>query len=319
MEKQNRSDPPRGSDPAIRVDGLTKRYGPTMAVDDLSFSVAYGRVVGFLGPNGAGKTTTLRALLGLIRPTVGTATVAGCPYPALAEPTRTVGALLDAKAAHPGRSGRDQLRVLAQAAGIPGGRVDVLLEQVGLADVAGQRVSGYSLGMRQRLGLAAALLGDPEVLILDEPANGLDPEGIRWFRDLVRSFAAEGRAVLVSSHVLAEVAQSADDVVVVRHGRSVLQAPLAELLARHGGGVRVTGPDAVVLGDRLRPQGAEVSPDGTDAVVIRGCGQDEVLHRVARDQLAVSAVSPLAASLEDIYLGLTDDRELTSELMGRTR
>ena len=191
--------------------GLRKKFGHVVAVQDVSFTVAYGRITGFLGPNGAGKTTTLRMLLGLIRPDAGTAAIAGRPYPDLASPARTVGALLDA-AAHPGRSGRDHLRVLAAAAGIPRERASQLLATVGLQHAARQRAGGYSLGMRQRLGLAAALLGDPAVLVLDEPANGLDPQGIRWLRDLLRSLAAEGRAVLVSSHILAEVAQTADDV-----------------------------------------------------------------------------------------------------------
>ena len=220
--------------PAIEVAGLSKRFGPAFAVQDLSFTVSYGRITGFLGPNGAGKTTTLRALLGLIRPDAGTARIAGRRYTELADPVRTVGALLDAGAVHPGRSGRDHLRVLATAAGVPGHGADEILATVGLAHAARQRAGGYSLGMRQRLGLAAALLGDPRVLVLDEPANGLDPQGIRWLRDLLRSLAAEGRSVLVSSHVLAEVAQTVDDVVVISGGRSVAQAPLGQLLAGHG-------------------------------------------------------------------------------------
>jgi ABC-2 type transport system ATP-binding protein len=222
------------SAPAIKVAGLRKRFGQLTAVEDVSFTAAYGRITGFLGPNGAGKTTTLRMLLGLIRPDGGTATIAGSPYSGLASPARTVGALLE-PAAHPGRSGQDQLRVLAAAAGLPGGRAGQLLDRVGLAGAARQRAGGYSLGMRQRLGLAAALLGDPEVLVLDEPANGLDPQGIRWLRDLLRSLAAEGRAVLISSHQLAEVAQTVDDVVVVSGGRTVAQAPLPDLLAARPG------------------------------------------------------------------------------------
>jgi ABC-2 type transport system ATP-binding protein len=222
------------SDPAIQVAGLRKRFGRVAAVDDVSFTVAYGRITGLLGPNGAGKTTTLRMLLGLIRPDAGTAAIAGRPYPDLASPARTVGALLD-PAAHPGRSGRNHLRVIAAAAGIPGERASQLPATVGLAHAARQRVGGYSLGMRQRLGLATALLGDPDVLVLDEPANGLDPQGIRWLRDLLRSLAAEGRAVLISSHILAEVAQTADDVVIIHHGRTVAQAPLPDLLATRPG------------------------------------------------------------------------------------
>jgi ABC-2 type transport system ATP-binding protein len=222
------------SGPAIQAAGLCKRFGPVLAVDDVSFTAAYGRITGFLGPNGAGKTTTLRMLLGLIRPDAGRSAIAGRPYARLASPARTVGALLD-PAAYPGRSGLDHLRLLAAAAGLPGDRASQLLERVGLGAAARQRAGGYSLGMRQRLGLAAALLGDPRVLVLDEPANGLDPQGIRWLRDLLRSLAAEGRAVLISSHQLAEVAQTVDDVVVISHGRSVAQGPLPDLLdARPG-------------------------------------------------------------------------------------
>ena len=225
---------PPATPPAIDVAGLSKRFGPAVAVRDLSFTVSYGRITGFLGPNGAGKTTTLRALLGLVRPDAGRALIAGRRYSELASPFGTVGALLDAGAVHPGRTGRDHLRVLAHAAGVRPDRADHLLAQVGLAPAARQRAGGYSLGMRQRLGLAAALLGDPRILVLDEPANGLDPQGIRWLRDLLRSLAAEGRSVLVSSHVLAEVAQTVDDVVVISGGRSVAQAPLGQLLAGHG-------------------------------------------------------------------------------------
>jgi ABC-2 type transport system ATP-binding protein len=216
------------------VAGLRKKFGHVVAVDDVSFTVSYGKVTGFLGPNGAGKTTTLRMALGLIRPDAGTAAIVGKPYAELASPARTVGALLDA-AAYPGRSGRDHLRMLASAIGLPGRGAARLLDRVGLGDAARQRVGGYSLGMRQRLGLAGALLGDPAVLILDEPANGLNPQGIRWLRDLLRALAGEGRAVLVSSHILAEVAQNVDDVVVISHGRTIAQAPLPDLLAARPG------------------------------------------------------------------------------------
>jgi ABC-2 type transport system ATP-binding protein len=221
--------------PAIQVAGLRKNFGRVTAVEDVSFTVSHGRITGFLGPNGAGKTTTLRMVLGLIRADAGTAVIAGKPYAELPAPGRTVGALLDAAAAHPGRSGLGHLRVLATQAGIPSRRAGQLLERVGLAGAARQRAGRYSLGMRQRLALAAALLGDPEILVLDEPANGLDPQGIRWLRDLLRSLAAEGRAVLVSSHILAEVAQTVDDVVVISRGRTITQAPLGELLAARPG------------------------------------------------------------------------------------
>ena len=225
---------PATAGPAIQVAGLRKKFGHVMAVDDVSFTVAFGRITGFLGPNGAGKTTTLRMLLGLVRPDGGTAAIAGKPYPELASPAGTAGALL-AAAAHPGRTGRDHLRVLAAAAGLPGHRADELLDRVGLAHAARQRAGRYSLGMRQRLALAAALLGDPQILILDEPANGLDPQGIRWLRDLLRTLAADGRAVLVSSHILAEAAQTVDDVVVISRGRTVAHAPLGDLLATRPG------------------------------------------------------------------------------------
>lgn len=220
--------------PAIQAVGLRKRFGRVVAVEDVSFTASYGRITGFLGPNGAGKTTTLRMLLGLVGADAGTATIAGQAYRQLASPTQTVGALLDA-AAHPGRSGCDHLRALAVAAGLPDNRVGQLLDRVGLRAAAGQRVGGYSLGMRQRLGLAAALLGDPTVLVLDEPANGLDALGIRWLRDLLSCLASEGRAVLISSHILAEVAQTVDDVVVISQGRTVAQAPLPDLLAARPG------------------------------------------------------------------------------------
>jgi ABC-2 type transport system ATP-binding protein len=203
----------------IQVQGLVKRYGPVTAVDDLSFEVRSGTITGFLGPNGAGKTTTLRMLLSLVTPDAGTATVNGQPYAELPEPLHQVGAVLEASSFHPGRTARAHLRIQALAADVDASRIEDVLDLVGLADAAGRRVGGFSLGMRQRLGLATALLADPEVLILDEPANGLDPEGIRWLRGLLRGFAAEGGTVLVSSHMLAEVAQTIDSVVIIDHGR----------------------------------------------------------------------------------------------------
>ena len=222
------------TEPAITVDGLTKRYGAITAVDDLTFHALPGRVTGFLGPNGAGKTTTLKMLLGLARPSSGTTTVLGRPYAGLDRPAAAVGALLSADGFHPWRSARSHLRIGAAAAGIAGSRVDAVLRVVELEGAAGRRVGGFSLGMRQRLGLADALLGDPRVLILDEPTNGLDPAGIRWLRDFLRRFAAEGRTVLVSSHNLAEVEQTVDDVVVIAGGRLRAHCPLAELRSRAG-------------------------------------------------------------------------------------
>jgi ABC-2 type transport system ATP-binding protein len=215
--------------PVIEVRGLTKRFGPVLAVDRLSFAVEPGEVVGFLGPNGAGKTTTLRMLLGLVRPDAGTATISGRAYPDLPEPLHQVGAVLEASGFHPGRTARNHLRVQALAGQADPSRIDDVLELTGLTEAAGRRVGGFSLGMRQRLGLATALLTDPELLILDEPANGLDPEGVRWLRDLLRGMAAEGATVLVSSHILAEVAHTVDSVVILDRGRLVAQSSLADL------------------------------------------------------------------------------------------
>jgi ABC-2 type transport system ATP-binding protein len=291
--------------PAIVVERLSKRFGSTLAVDDLSFTVEAGRIVGFLGPNGAGKTTTLRALLGLIHPTGGTATIEGRAYGDLADPAATVGALLDGGMLHPGRSGRNHLRGLALAGGVPAGRADELLKLVDLAGAADRRAGGYSLGMRQRLGLAAALLGDPRVLVLDEPANGLDPQGIRWLRDFLRSLADEGRAVLVSSHVLAEVSQTADEVVVIDKGRSVAQATLAELLAERGGGVTVTGPDAARLAELLEADGAAVRRDGDRRLVVTDRSGEQIGRIVAANAIVISELAPASQSLEDIFFELT--------------
>src|SRR5829696_1493269 len=257
-----------------------------------------------LGPNGAGKTTTLRIVLGLVRPTAGGATVEGRPYAELEDPVHTVGALLDGGMLHPGRSGRNHLRSLARASGVSDARVTELLELVALSGAANRRAGGYSLGMRQRLGLAAALLGDPRVLVLDEPANGLDPQGIRWLRDFLRTLASEGRAVLVSSHVLAEVAQTADDVVVINKGKSVAQAPLQEIMARSGGGIKVAGPDVRKLGDLLFQQGADVSGDGAEILVKDRTGE-QIGRVVAEHQLVISELAPIGSSLEEVYLELT--------------
>jgi ABC-2 type transport system ATP-binding protein len=215
--------------PAIAARGLTKRFGSVSAVEDLSFEVEPGRVTGFVGPNGAGKSTTLRMLLGLVEPDAGTASVLGLPYGSTDLPARTVGAVLEVQSFHPLRSGRNHLRVLATASGIDGSKVDEVLATVGLGDAADRKAGGYSLGMRQRLGLAAALLGDPAVLVLDEPANGLDPHGMRWLRETLRGFADDGKAVLISSHLLGEMAQTADDVIVVDRGRLRFQGSVADL------------------------------------------------------------------------------------------
>ena len=292
---------------AIEIRDLTKRYGPTLAVDRLSFSVEQGRIVAFLGPNGAGKTTTLRALLGLLRPTSGGATVYDKPFLELEDPVRTVGAVLDGGMLHPGRSGRNHLRMIARSAGIGRSRVDELLELVGLAGAADRRAGGYSLGMRQRLGLATALLGDPKVLVLDEPANGLDPQGIRWLRDFLRSLAAEGRAVLVSSHVLAEVAQTADEVVVIARGRSVAQAPLVELLATGRGGMRVAGPDTGRLAELLTTDGAEVEAAGDGAIVVHDRSGEEIGRAIADNRIHIAELTPVSTSLEEIFFQLTGE------------
>jgi ABC-2 type transport system ATP-binding protein len=290
---------------AIKVAGLTKRFGETVAVDGLSFSVAAGRIVGFLGPNGAGKTTTMRVLLGLVRPTEGSATIDGRRYSELEHPAQTVGALLDGDDLHAGRSGRNHLRVLARAAGVAPARVEELLELVELKAAGDRRAGGYSMGMRQRLGLAAALLGDPHVLVLDEPANGLDPQGIRWLRDFLRSLAGEGRAILISSHVLAEISQIADEVVVINHGRSVLQASLADLMAQRSGGMRVAGPDVARLADLLRSDGAEVQPAADDAIVVVGRTGEQIGRVIAEQRIVVSELAAFGESLEDVFFELT--------------
>jgi len=242
----------------ISISHLSKRFGPIAAVDDLSFVVDPGRVTGFLGPNGAGKTTTLRMLLGLVTPTSGEATIGGRRYADIPQPTRVVGAALEAASFHPGRSARDHLRVMALPAGVTDNRVDELLELVGLDPAAGRRVGGFSLGMRQRLALAGTLLGNPPVLLLDEPSNGLDPEGIAWLRGLLRALAAEGRTVLVSSHVLSEVQQTVDDVVIIARGRLVHSSELAVLAALAGRSVRARTPEPTRLADLLSNAGLTV-------------------------------------------------------------
>src|SRR5215470_11431789 len=251
----------------IEVHELIKRFGPVLAVDRLSFTVEPGRVTGFLGPNGAGKTTTLRVLLGLVTPTAGSATIGGRRYQDLPSPQRQVGALLEASSFHPGRTGRDHLRVLAETAGVAASRVDEVLNIVGLTAHARRRAGGFSMGMRQRLGLAAALLGDPRVLVLDEPANGLDPEGIRWMRGFLRTLAGEGRTILIASHVLSEVEQTVDDVVIIARRRLVRASSLAELAATAGRTVHVVSPNrdallAALAGAGLAAQPAEDDPRG---------------------------------------------------------
>jgi ABC-2 type transport system ATP-binding protein len=291
----------------IDVAGLTKRFGPVTALDDLSFSVRPGVVTGFLGPNGAGKTTTLRCLLGLIAPTEGSATIDGRLYRDLADPVATVGAALEASSFHPGRSARAHLQVMALAAGVDVGRCDELLAQVGLGEVARRRVGGFSLGMRQRLALAQALLGDPQVLVLDEPANGLDPAGIAWLRGFLRALAAEGRTVLVSSHVLSEVQQSVDDIVVITRGRLVRQGPLAELEAGTGA-VLVRTPEPERLRDLLT--GYDVQGDADGRLRVHGCTTDQVGHLAHVNGVELHELAASDNDLERLFLEMTGDGEV---------
>ncbi len=292
---------------AIEVRNLTKRFGSVVAVDDLSFDVPVGRITGFLGPNGAGKTTTLRMLLGLVNATSGTATFGGVPYRHLARPPLQVGAVLEATSFHPGRRAIHHLRSVALAAGIPTERADQTLALVGLADVARRRVGGFSLGMRQRLELATALLGDPTVLILDEPANGLDPQGIQWLRMFLRHQAATGRAVLVSSHLLAEMEETVDDVVIVSHGRLVLQTTLAELVRQAGshGGMRVRTPEPDRLLEVLAARHVAARQVEPGTVVVDGATPEWIGPVLAHHQIVVHELTRQGSGLEDVFLSLT--------------
>lgn len=288
----------------IEVSHLTKRFGGFTAVHDLSFTVRPGRVTGFLGPNGAGKTTTLRCLLGLVTPTSGTATIGGTPYASIEQPLRSVGAALEAASFHPGRSARNHLRVLALASGIEPDRVQTVLDQVGLTEAADKRVGGFSLGMRQRLGLAAALLGDPSVLILDEPANGLDPAGIHWLRGFLRHLASEGRTVLISSHVLTEVQQTVDDVIVLARGREVLQGTLADLSGTTGTRVRAAMPERLRLA--LTDAGHRVTEED-GALIVEGVDSPVVGALAFASGLELHELTPLRTDLERAFLELTAD------------
>ncbi|HEY0403168.1 MAG TPA: ABC transporter ATP-binding protein [Blastococcus sp.] len=289
----------------IELAGLTKEYGTRIAVDDLTVTVHPGRVTGFLGPNGSGKTTTMRCVLGLARPTSGTATVLGQPYRALADPMRRVGALIDPRALHPGRTAYRHLLALAQSNGLPGARVDEVIELVGLESVADDRVRGFSLGMNQRLGIAAALLGDPDVLLLDEPVNGLDPEGIRWVRELLRALADEGRTVLVSSHLMSEMEDTADHLVVLGRGRLLADVPMEELLGEHSA-VRVRTPQGPMLADALRRAGGRVELEIDGALRVEGLGLTEVGDVAFLADVRLHELSRVTASLEAAYLALTD-------------
>jgi ABC-2 type transport system ATP-binding protein len=291
--------------PAIAVRGLSKRYGAQVAVDDLTFDVPAGRVVGFLGPNGSGKSTTMRMIVGLTAPTAGTATLFGSPFHELDDPVRIVGSIVDGVDYHPGRRAIEELRISAAAAGLPRSRCDEVIDLVGLGAAALKRVGQYSLGMRQRLGIAQALLGDPQILLLDEPANGLDPEGIHWVRELLRGLAAEGRAAFVSSHLLGEISRLADEVLVIRRGRFVTQAPVAELTQSDGGGlVKVCSADDRRLGAALSNAGFHAAAIDGGLHVAGGSTAD--IGQVALDAgVALTRLQPVVVDLEEVFMELT--------------
>jgi ABC-2 type transport system ATP-binding protein len=289
----------------IVVAGLSKTFGAVHAVDNLSFTVEPGSVTGFLGPNGAGKTTTLRMLLGLVTPTSGTATIGGVAYGQISHPMRTVGAVLEASSFHPGRTARNHLRVYAAASGIPESRADEVLAQVGLTDAGKRKVRGFSLGMRQRLGLAFALLGNPQVLLLDEPANGLDPEGIRWLRGFQRGLADEGRTVLVSSHLLTEVQQSADRVIILSQGKLVREGRIDELEASAGETVVVSSPTPDPLGHALAGAGAQVTRSGPAQLRVKGLPAAAVGHAAFAANVELHELRTEKADLEQVFFALT--------------
>jgi ABC-2 type transport system ATP-binding protein len=319
----SRSDRDARTDGVIEIDHLTKMFGAVRAVDDLSFRVLPGRVTGFLGPNGAGKTTTMRILLGLVHPTAGAARIGGRSYAQFARPMRTVGAALEAASFHPGRSALDHLRVYAPQAGVSDARCRELLALVGLGPVAGRRVGGFSLGMRQRLALATTLLGDPRVLLLDEPANGLDPEGIAWLRALLRHLAGEGRTVLVSSHVLSEVEQTVDDVIIIARGALVHASSLAQLAALAEPSVCVVSPDAAGLAALIAAAGwsDRIDPSaGADGVaVIHRVTAAEIGARAFAAGLEVHELAPRDVGLEDIFLRLVGEQPGHPEAVGGVR
>jgi ABC-2 type transport system ATP-binding protein len=290
----------------IEIRDLTKRFGRVLAVDGLTFDVRPGRVTGFLGPNGSGKSTTMRCMLGLDRPERGTTTFDGKPFATFRRPLHEVGALLDAGYVHPGRSGRDHLRWLAASNGVPASRIDEVLALVGLTEVARRKVRGYSLGMRQRLGLAAVLLGDPHTVILDEPANGLDPEGIRWIRDVLVHQARQGKTVLVSSHLLSEIALMADDLVVIGRGRLIEQGPVQHFIDRHADTwVRVRTPNPAPFAAELQAAGATYQPLAPDGIEVFGLPIERVGELAARGGVVLHELSPQSSSLEDAFLKAT--------------
>ncbi|MEU6258834.1 ATP-binding cassette domain-containing protein [Streptomyces sp. NPDC047043] len=302
------------SDATIEVRGLRKRFGRTLAVDGLSFTVEAGTVTGFVGPNGAGKSTTMRALLGLDTPDEGEALIGGRRYHALRTPLLEVGALLDAAALHPARRGRDHLRWLANSHGLPLNRVDEVLEQVGMETAARRRAGGYSLGMRQRLGIAAALLGDPPVLLLDEPVNGLDPEGIQWIRNLLRHLAGEGRAILVSSHLMSELEDTADHLVVIGRGRVIADTAVADLLAAASGDrVRLRTDARTQAMELLAGEGATVAVTDRDTLTITGLPAPRIVELLGEARIPFAEVGAHRATLEEAYMELTRDAvEFTS-------
>jgi ABC-2 type transport system ATP-binding protein len=297
----------------IETHELTKRFGSVLAVDRLSMEIEAGAVTAFLGPNGAGKTTTLRMLLGLVQPTGGTATIHGKPYRNLSDPLHQVGAVLEGSGAHPGRTARSHLLIQAMAARVSPARVDEVLEQTGIAQAGNRLAGGFSLGMRQRLGLATALLPEPDLLILDEPTNGLDPEGVRWLRDLLRDLARQGRTVLVSSHILAEVAQSADRAVILDRGRLVTQASLEELTAAQGQVVRIRTPRADDLQAALTADGAQVVADGHDRITVSGSSPERIATLAAERSIPIFESTTEAMRLEDVFLRLTNAPEAQQE------
>jgi len=302
----------------IEVHELTKRYGSAVAVDGLSFTVHPGRVTGFLGPNGAGKSTTMRVILGLDAPAAGWATVSGRPYQRLARPLHQAGALLDAGAVHGGRTARDHLRAIAASNGIGARRVGQVLALVGLDGAAGRRVRGFSLGMRQRLGIAAALLGDPPVLMFDEPVNGLDPEGIAWIRGLLKSLAAEGRTIFVSSHLMSEMALTADHLIVIGRGRLVADAPIAEFVQQGSRrDVVVRSPRAADLAGLLAARGAAVTAEPGGGLAVTGLAAPAIADLAREHAISVHELTPRHASLEEAYMELTRDSvEYRAEVPG---
>jgi len=290
----------------IEAEGLSKRYGDTLAVDNLSFSVAPGKITGFLGPNGAGKTTTMRLILGLDRPTAGRVTINGKPFDQTGRPMHQVGALLDAKAMHGGRSAYNHLLCLAQSNNLPRRRVDEVLGLVGLAEVAGKRSKGFSLGMGQRLGIAGALLGDPQILMFDEPVNGLDPEGILWIRNLMKALAAEGRTVFVSSHLMSEMENTADHLLVIGRGKLIADCTVAEFIAANSQQtVRVRTPQPDLLAKLVAAAGAVVRGDGDGSMVITGLDPSRIGDLAYDNAVRLHELSPVHASLEQAFMELT--------------